>query len=284
MDGLRAASAWFYFGGSKQYVLDDVIARGTEAIAINYAAKTIRLRLVGNAAALCVPIYKRQNFTLRQGHYETLSLQLTGATGQVPDCDRPERLMFSLFDDRAAKMQEDDRRRFELQVEAARDRVQELRQQIRDLPSMVDPKGLIQQADELEATTLQQLKDGITPPSLYLANGERVAIAQAISGKRQAVVETGGKVTVSSDLAGEKLWFVQWPIGAKDKAMYIDLGTPLTDPISVQVLFTRPGRYQIRELRQCVLQGKYSDNLPEYNLEFTWQSEKILKEGVRDGE
>jgi hypothetical protein len=278
----RPTSAWFYLGGSKQYVLDDVIAKGESAIALDWEQQRVTLKLVGNAAVLGLPIYKRQDFSLRQGHYETFSYQLSGTTGCVPDCNRPDRLLFSLFDDRAKKMQLHDRQRFEVELLKTQATINLLKQQIKELPSIVDPRGLEKEVAEKTEWLQRQKSDGVTPPSLYLENSAPITVVESLTGNQQAIIETGGKITVSKDLADKRLCFVQWPIGVRDKAMYINIGSPLTDPISIQMVSETGDRYQLWEFRGCELQGKYSDNQPEYNLEFAWDTWGIVAEGVKE--
>lgn len=281
---MQPVSAWFYFGGAKQFVLDDVIAKGEESIQIDESKRTIQLRLVGNAAALAIPIYKRRDFSLRQGHYHTLRHRIAGTKGRVPDLDKPNKLIFSLFDERASRMLELDKRKFAQDLERDREVLRAKQEARRSLPVGVDPRGVDQEIETLATGLERREQEGMTLPAAYLATGEQLKVVKKLSGgDREVVIETGGEIEVSGDCADGTICLVQWPIGAADKAMYIDLGREPVDPMYIQVLSKGEGRYRLDEYRNCSLMGNYPDNQPEYRLLFSWLSREVVQEGVSGG-
>ncbi len=278
---MEPISAWFYFGGAKQYVLDNVIAEGAESIRIDESKRTIQLRLVGNAATLAIPIYKRRDFSLRQGDYRTLRHRISGTKGTVPDMNQPSKLLFSLFDDRVVKMVELDKRLFAQELERDRELLQTKQEARKTLPAGVDPRGIDQEIELLETSLEQREQDGMTLPAIYLSTGKQLKVVEKLSGgDGEVVVKTGGEIEVSADCADGTICFVQWPVGAADKAMYIDLGREPSDPMHIQVLHRGEGRYCLEEYRNCTLKGQYADNQPEYRLLFSWQSREVIQEGA----
>lgn len=282
---MNTTVAWFYFGGSKQFILDDAIARGADAIEVDPEEKTIQLHLVGNAAAIALPIYKRIDFDLRQGHYRTLRYRVPGTKGRIPDFDKPANLLFSIFDPRAIKMIESDKRRFLQEIEVDKEKLAGKREARNRLPAGVDPRGIDKEIDEFATNLNNRIKDGMTLPAAYLESGEPLKVVEKLTGgDREVVIKTGGEVEISADCSESKICLIQWPIGAEDKAMYAKLGSACPDPLHIQVLHRfQDGRYRIEEYRNCLLKGEYPDNQPEYRLLFYWQSHEVVREGVSGG-